>query len=131
MFVMQSRMTLEQPLSQERNKHEVAAIFRVVRVLVEGPMDNSARKAVMVLLLRAKEVGLMESSGVKYASTFASHIQHEAESSILSAAHSAALLADKRGNNQRTQQQYKSSKKSGRHRKDKDKSGDGDKPTKA
>jgi hypothetical protein len=95
LFLMQAKMTFEQPLTQERNKHEVASIFRVIRVLLDGPMDNTTRKAIMTMLVRAKEISLMESSGVKFASVFASHIHMDTQSNIISSAHSAALLADK------------------------------------
>ncbi len=98
LFFVQTKLSLEQPITQERNRHEAAAIFRVVRTLLDGPLDNTARKAIAQLLVRAKELLLMESSGVKFATTFANHINYNAESSIISSAHNAALLADRKSN---------------------------------
>lgn len=96
LFFVQAKMAFEQPITQDRNKHEVAFIFRSIKVMLEGPMDNTARKVMSMMLVRAKELTLVESSGVKFATTYASHILLETESGILSAAHNAALLADRR-----------------------------------
>jgi hypothetical protein len=120
LFFVQSKMSMEQLVSQDRNKHEMASIFRTIRVLLDGPLDSTARKAIMTLMVRAKELTLMESSGIKFATTFANHIHFDSESNIISAAHNAALLADRKGSSSKQPTNNKNGKRTHRRSRDSD-----------
>jgi hypothetical protein len=95
------RMKYEFPLKQERNRQEVKASLRVIKILINLEMEPGIRDALVASLSRCEEILLLETDGSAYATAWAKQVNlHTEDASELASCHRAALLASGRSFNE-------------------------------